>query len=70
MLAEAAGVDVEKMAAGFGDPLHLFEHLTLEDLARISTSAQRFTDVQREIQNALQQISSYAEGYLAAKKGA
>jgi len=69
MLADSAGVSAEKMLAAFADPLHLFEHLTLEDLNKLQESCDRFLVVQQEIGNALARFSSFAEGFLAGSKG-
>jgi hypothetical protein len=42
MLAQTAGVAPSHVAAGFTDPEHLFAHITLEELARLTKACFEF----------------------------
>lgn len=68
MLASAAGIDVKRMAAGFNDPAHFFDHLTLEELERFTASCDRFAELQKTIMSALARVSPYPSATRKRKK--
>lgn len=57
-LASLAAVPASKMAAAFSEPEHFFEHLSLEELARLQAACERLTALQTAM---LAALSVYTE---------
>jgi hypothetical protein len=66
-LAQMSDIAPERMAAAFSDPLHFFEHLTLEELARLQETCGHFASVQTQMLNAVEIYRAYAEGFLKGR---
>lgn len=67
LLAQAAGVDPEKMGAAFNDPTNLFGHITPGELDKIQVSCARFALLSREMEASLAQFMAFAKGFMAAR---
>ena len=63
-IAELANLDPDKAAAAFNDPLHFFDHLTLEELGRLKDGCGRFAALQIQMVNAMDVYSAYGKGFL------
>ncbi len=60
-LAQLSGVAPSKMAAAFSDPEHLFEHISLDELARIKESTDRLAALSAQLAKACEGYIAYAE---------
>ncbi len=63
--AMAGDIDPEKMAAAFNDPEHLFDHLTLAEIARFKIGCDRLVDLQKVMLAAMDQYMAHARAVLA-----
>ena len=60
-----AGVEPWKMAMAFNDPDHLFDHLTLEEIARFKVGCEAIEVLRVRMLAAMDQYLSYTRGVLA-----
>jgi hypothetical protein len=63
-LAQLAGVDPSKMAAAFSEPEHIFQHITLDELARIKQSTDRLAALSAQLAAACDVYMTSAKGVL------
>jgi AMMECR1 domain-containing protein len=64
-LAQLAGVDPSKMAAAFSDPEQFFQHISLDELARIKVSTDLLAALSTELAKACDVFLGHAKGVLA-----
>lgn len=64
-MALAAGLEAWKLAAAFSDPEHLFDHLTLEEIARFRAGVDELETTRAVMLAAMDQYLAYARGVLA-----
>jgi hypothetical protein len=64
-LAQLSGVAPSKMAAAFSEPEKLFEHISLDELARIKESTDRIAALSVALAAACDAYIRHAEGVLA-----
>jgi hypothetical protein len=65
-LAQMAGVDPSKMAAGFNEPEKLFDYISLAQLARLKTSADRLGALSLQLVAAMDIYTRYAQAFREA----
>jgi hypothetical protein len=63
-LAALGGIEPQKMAAAFNDPEHLFDHLTLEELARLKAGCDQMAALQLVMVAAMDLCMAYAKSGL------
>lgn len=63
-LCELAQVDTAKAAAGFNDATRIFEHISLEELAKLREASGRFADLGRHLAAAMELHAAYAKGVM------
>ncbi len=68
-LAQASGVDPEKMAAAFNDPERFFDHLTLEELSQVQEATVRLQALAKALAASLDVYTVHARGFLSGLRG-
>jgi len=63
-LANLAAVAPSKVAQGFNDPERLFEHLSLDELARLKAATDRLAMLAVVLANACDMYARYAQAIL------
>ena len=69
-LANASQIEPERMAAAFNEPAEFFEHVTLEELERLTECCGRFAALLPAMTEAMSGYTLYAKGLLAGLKNA
>jgi hypothetical protein len=69
LLAQTSDVDPEKMAAAFNSPEQFFDHMTLEELARLQESCAQLQALSRQLAAALDIYTVHARGFLSGLRG-
>lgn len=64
-LATLAAVPASKLAAAFNDPENFFTHVGLEEVARLNDAVKRLGDLSRQMVEAAESYTDYAQEKLA-----
>jgi hypothetical protein len=66
LLAELANIPAGRMAAGFNDPEHLFNHISLYELALLKQGCDRIAELSQDLASACDIYTKAAKEMLEA----